>query len=52
VLVKYTDHGATDRLEWLCLDGTSDYYGGTSLFARGPWVYTMGYSFFNRTHTR
>jgi hypothetical protein len=52
VLAKYTDHGPTSSFEWLRLDGTSDYYEGSSLVAQGPWVYTMAYSFFNRTHTR
>ncbi|RZK61579.1 MAG: hypothetical protein EOO59_04715, partial [Hymenobacter sp.] len=52
VLAKYTDHGPAGSFEWLQLDGTNDYYEGSSLVARGPWVYTLGYSFFNRTHTR
>ena len=52
VLAKYTDRGPTGTFEWLRTDGRSDFYESTSLVARGPWVYLLARSFFNRTHTR
>ncbi|MGI4864969.1 MAG: hypothetical protein ACRYFZ_13675 [Janthinobacterium lividum] len=52
VLAKYTDHGPTGSCEWLRVDGPHDWPSGFDVVARGRWVYTTGYSFFNRTHTR
>lgn len=53
VLAKYIDQGPTSHCAWLRLDGAAEYYyEGTCLLARGPWVYTLGQSFFNRTRTR
>lgn len=52
ILAKYTDHGTTGAFNWLQVDGGSDYYRGQGLVVRGPWVYTLGYSFFNRTPSR
>ncbi|RZK44535.1 MAG: hypothetical protein EOO59_21795, partial [Hymenobacter sp.] len=52
ILAKYTDHGTSGAFSWLRVDGGTDYFRGSSLVARGPWVYVRGYSFFNRTPSR